>query len=141
MTAVDPTYPLYPIACFIAAAMLLLVLLTIIVRQNWNLGVAFLCFWPFWENLTLGISAIVWSDNADVKLYAFCDFGGCNLYARCVRCLRGTATHVQLVSTTVKPMATLIIARRLYLITRLQSIYFPDNATVRSEEQKYEGLS
>ena len=73
--AVDPTYPLYPIACLLAAAMLLLVLLTSFVRQSWNLGVAFLCFWLFFECLTEGVNAIIWSDNADVKLYIYCDIG------------------------------------------------------------------
>ena len=73
--AVDPTYPLYPIACMLAAAMLLLVLLTSFVRQSWNLGVAFLCFWLFFENLINGVDAIVWSDNAEVKLGIYCDIG------------------------------------------------------------------
>ena len=52
MAAVDPTYPLYPIASFLASSMLLLVLLTSFVRQRWNFGVALLCFWLFFENLT-----------------------------------------------------------------------------------------
>ena len=75
MTAVDPTYPLYPIANFLAAFMLLLVLLTSFVRQSWNFGVALLCFWLFFENLTNGINAIVWSDNFDIKLDVYCDIG------------------------------------------------------------------
>ena len=75
LAAVDPTYPLYPIASIVAAAMLLLVLFTSFIRQSWNLGVAFLCFWLFFENLTDGINAIIWSDNADVKLYIYCDIG------------------------------------------------------------------
>ena len=73
--AADPSYPLYPIACILTAAMPLLVLLTSVVRQSWNLGVAFLCFWLFLENLTSGINAVVWSDNADVKFYIYCDIG------------------------------------------------------------------
>ena len=71
----DPTYPLYPIASTVAATMLLLVLFTSFIRQSWNLGVASLCFWLFLENLTDGINAIIWSDNADVKLYIYCDIG------------------------------------------------------------------
>ena len=55
--------------------MLLLVLLTSFVRQSWNLGVAFLCFWLLLENLTFGINAIVWADNADIKAYVYCDIG------------------------------------------------------------------
>ncbi|KZV65946.1 hypothetical protein PENSPDRAFT_689378 [Peniophora sp. CONT] len=74
MAAADPTYPLYPIACILAAAMLLLVLLTSFIRQSWNLGVASLCFWLFFANLTSGgINAIIWADNADIKLYVYCD--------------------------------------------------------------------
>ncbi|KZV63365.1 fungal pheromone STE3G-protein-coupled receptor [Peniophora sp. CONT] len=113
--AVDPTYPLYPIACILAAVMLLLVLLTSFIRQNWNLGVAFLCFWLFWENLTFGINAIIWFDNADVKLYIYCDI----------------VTHMQLVTSVVKPMATLIITRRLYLITSLRCVELHDTAAKR----------
>ena len=75
MGAVDPTYPLYPIATLLASVMLLMVLTTSIVRQNWNLGVAFLCFWLFLENLADGTNAILWSDSADVKLYVYCDIG------------------------------------------------------------------
>ena len=73
--AADPTYPLYPIACILAAAMLCLVLLTNFLRQSWNLGVAFLCFWLFLECLTDGVDAIIWSDNADIRLYIYCDIG------------------------------------------------------------------
>lgn len=75
MGAVDPTYPLYPITCILASAMLLLVLTTSFVRQSWNLGVAFLCFWLFFELVTGAVNAIVWSDNADMKLYVYCDIG------------------------------------------------------------------
>ena len=81
MAAVDPTYPLYPIGCALAVAMLLLVFLTSFVRQSWNLGVAFLCFWLLLENLANGIDAILWADNADIKLHIYCDIGE---YYRCV---------------------------------------------------------
>ncbi|VDB95449.1 unnamed protein product [Peniophora sp. CBMAI 1063] len=86
--------------------MLLLVLLTSFLRQSWNLGVAFSRFWLFFENLTGGINSVIWSDNADIKLYVYCDI----------------VTHVQLLTSVVKAMATLIITRRLYLITSLRSV-------------------
>ncbi|VDC01592.1 unnamed protein product [Peniophora sp. CBMAI 1063] len=117
MGPVDPTYPLLPIANILSSAMLLLVLLTSFIRQSWNLGVAFLCFWLFLENLTTGINAIVWSDNADIKLYVYCDI----------------VSHLFMITSIVKPMATLIISRRLYLITRLQSVEPLDKATKRKE--------
>ena len=75
MVATDPTYPLYPVACFLSAAMLFLVLLTNFIRKSWNLGVAFLCFWLFLGNLKSAVNAIIWSDNADVKLLVYCDIG------------------------------------------------------------------
>ncbi|VDC05052.1 unnamed protein product [Peniophora sp. CBMAI 1063] len=106
MAAVDPTYPLYPTACILTSVMLLLVQLTSFVRHSWNLGVTFLCFWLFLETLTSGVNAVVWSDNADIKLYVYCDI----------------VSRVQIITSVVKPMATLIITRRLYLIISLQSI-------------------
>ncbi|VDC02196.1 unnamed protein product [Peniophora sp. CBMAI 1063] len=117
MAAVDPTYPLYPTGCILASAMLLLVLLTSFVRQSWNFGVAFLCFWLFVETLIEGINAIIWSDNADIKLYVYCDI----------------ISHVQMFASVVKPMATLIIMRRLYLITSLQSVKLPSKAEKRRD--------
>ena len=68
-------YPLYPVASSFASVLLLLVLLSSYIRQSWNLGVAFLCFWLFFDNLTAAVNAIVWSDNADIKLYVYCDIG------------------------------------------------------------------
>ncbi|KZV66402.1 STE3-domain-containing protein [Peniophora sp. CONT] len=113
--AVDPTYPLYPIASILAAAMLLLVLLTNFIRQSWNLGVAFLCFWLFLENITSGINAIIWSDSADIKWYVYCDI----------------VTRLQAIASVVKPMATLIITRRLYLITSQRSVEISNRTEVR----------
>ncbi|KZV63978.1 fungal pheromone STE3G-protein-coupled receptor [Peniophora sp. CONT] len=117
MPAVDPTYPLYPLACILSSAMLLLVLLTSFIRQSWNLGVAFLCFWLLFENLTSGINAIIWADNADIKLYAYCD-----IYS-----------HMELIVSVVKPMATLIITRRLYLITSLRTVELPNKSAKRRD--------
>ncbi|KZV65159.1 STE3-domain-containing protein [Peniophora sp. CONT] len=112
MGAADPTYPLYPIACILASIMLLLVLMTSFVRQSWNLGVAFLCFWLFLELSTAAVNAIIWSDNADIKWYVYCDI----------------VTHIQEITFVVKPMATLIITRRLNLIASLQSVELPNKA-------------
>ncbi|KZV66748.1 STE3-domain-containing protein [Peniophora sp. CONT] len=115
MNATDPTYPLYLIACILASIMLLLVLMTSFIRQSWNLGVAFLCFWLFLELSTESANAIIWSDNADVKFHVYCDI----------------VTHLQGITFVVKPMATLIITRRLYLIASLQSVEIPNKALRR----------
>ena len=136
MAAVDPTHPLYPIASFLASVMLLLVLLTSFVRQSWNFGVALLCFWLFIENLVHGISAIVWSDNFDIKLDVYCDIGSYMLAtpvpsAIQFRSRQRTVSHLQMITYIVKPMATLIITRRLHMIVSLQSVDFTDRVTVR----------
>ncbi len=73
--AADPTYPLLPIVSITCSALLLLVLGTFIRLRSWNLGVSVLCFWIFLENLTNGISAILWADNADIKAVVYCDIG------------------------------------------------------------------
>ena len=55
--------------------MLLLVLMTGFVRQSWNLGVTFLCFWLVFQLLISTFNSIAWSDNNDVKLLIYCDIG------------------------------------------------------------------
>lgn len=77
MTAADPTYPAYPIACSLATAALSLILVTSLARQRWNMGIIFLCVWLGLDNFTNIINSIEWSDNSDLKLYAWCDIGAC----------------------------------------------------------------
>ena len=73
--AVDPSYPLFPIASLLAATTLVLVLLSGFMRGNMNLGVASLCFWLSIESLTGAVNTIMWSDNDDIRLYVYCDIG------------------------------------------------------------------
>ncbi|VDB95844.1 unnamed protein product [Peniophora sp. CBMAI 1063] len=118
MAAVTPVYPWLTIAYCLASVMLLLVLLTGIIRQNSNLGVTLLCFWLFSENLTAAVNTVVWADNAEVKLYVWCDI----------------VSHLREIAFVVKPMATLIITRRLFLIaTSLQSTDFAREAVNRRD--------
>ncbi|VDC07998.1 unnamed protein product [Peniophora sp. CBMAI 1063] len=105
MAAVDPSFPALPIAFLLSAVLLLFVLLTSFMQRSWNLGITFLCFWLFVDNITTAINMIIWSDNADIKLYVYCDI----------------VTHTQVIAYVVKPMATLIITRRLYMVASLQS--------------------
>ncbi|KZV75168.1 hypothetical protein PENSPDRAFT_748772 [Peniophora sp. CONT] len=109
MSAVIPGYPLYPIVCTLAAVMMLLTLLTSAVRGNWNLGVASLCFWLCLMLSSEVANAILWSDNADIKLYTWCDI----------------TSHLQLAYVAAQPMASLLISRRLYLVATLQSLALP----------------
>ncbi|VDB86862.1 unnamed protein product [Peniophora sp. CBMAI 1063] len=108
MKALDPTYPLYPIVEIFSTVLLLLVLATSVVRHSWNLGVLFLCFWLPLELVGSAAGHIIWSDNGHgtARFHTFCD-----IFSR-----------LQLVCYVVKPMSTLILSRRLYMIASLRPI-------------------
>ena len=126
MTAVDISFPLFPIASLLAALMLLLVLTTSFIRQNWNLGVAFLCFWLLLDNLFNAVNAIIWSDNAVIRFYVYCDIGAHTSPADCrtlpSRLIHNAVTRVQMVAWAIRPILTLLITRQLYLVATMQPI-------------------
>ncbi|KZV72030.1 fungal pheromone STE3G-protein-coupled receptor [Peniophora sp. CONT] len=119
MVAVDPSYPLTPLVGFIAAGLLVPVLFSSLIRESWNLGVIFLCFWLICENLIFAVNAILWSDNADAKFFVYCEI----------------ASHVRIAADIVKPMSTLIIMRRLYSIASLRPPRLADQADRRRNSQ------
>lgn len=131
----DPTYPSYPIIAILSGFALLLVLLTSLVRKSWNLGVSFLCVWLLIEIVFGSIAYFVWFDNGEIRLYAFCDIRMSvvrsakyseNLYAQTL------VSRIQLICYVIKPMATLLISRRLYLIASLRSVEYPSTRAVRT---------
>ena len=69
-----PGYPAIPITAFISSALLLLVLITSIERRSWNFGLTILCFSVFIENFFGAIETIIWRNDAEIRLHAFCDF-------------------------------------------------------------------
>lgn len=79
MGAVDPSYPLLPVVYFLSSLMTIVVLVTGVVRQSWNLGVTFLCFWLSVEGLVDEANFIIWSSGSEVKHHVYCDIGSCNL--------------------------------------------------------------
>ncbi|VDB86432.1 unnamed protein product [Peniophora sp. CBMAI 1063] len=117
MSGIDPTYPLYPVATILVGSALLLVPLDMSVRRNWNLSIAFLCISLSIENLYFGVNAIIWADNATVKLDVYCDI----------------ATRFQLAAGIVRASATLTILRHLYLIAKLQPVEILDNTSKRRD--------
>lgn len=80
-------YPALPVMAFVSSALLVLILVTSAVRRSWNMGVTALCFCVLIENFMGGIETIVWKDNADIKLYVFCDFSKTYSFG-CLVCLR-----------------------------------------------------
>jgi hypothetical protein len=71
----DVTYPLFPILTLIAAFLLFFLMVTSALRGSWNFGVFMICLGLFCEDLIFGINSIIWSNNADVKHYVWCDIG------------------------------------------------------------------
>ncbi|KAI0031555.1 GPCR fungal pheromone mating factor, partial [Vararia minispora EC-137] len=114
----DPTYPFLPVSSIVGAALLLLVLTVNFVRQSYNLGVSFLCFWLFWELSATGINTILWSDNADLKLYVYCDI----------------VSHLFMITYAAKPACTLLISRRLYKVVSSRSVLLPSRKEVISSD-------
>ncbi|VDB88611.1 unnamed protein product [Peniophora sp. CBMAI 1063] len=100
-----PGYPVVPIFAFLSSTLLLLVLITSAVRRSWNFGLTVLCVCVFVENFCGAIETVVWKDNADIKLYAFCDF----------------ISRWQILTSIVKPACTLVITRKLHQIACMQS--------------------
>lgn len=68
----DPTYPLVPIANFIACALAVIPLFHM-VNRSWNTGVFVFALWLVLENLSTAINTIVWSDDAKDRAPVWCD--------------------------------------------------------------------
>ena len=70
----DPTFPLVPIANFIAC---LLVLLSIPKNalQIWNVGVWTLAIVVFLTSLSVAVNTIIWSNNVEDVAPLWCDIG------------------------------------------------------------------
>ncbi|KAJ7189209.1 pheromone A receptor-domain-containing protein [Mycena filopes] len=111
--AVDPTYPLYPIFCIISAFLMFLVLTHSFIRQSWNLAVTFLCIGLFLDNLTHGINAVVWRDNADIKVPVYCDI----------------VSRVRFLMNFLPSITSLLVTRKLYLIATMRDIEAPSGKT------------
>ncbi|KAJ7162667.1 GPCR fungal pheromone mating factor [Mycena crocata] len=111
--AVDPTYPLYPVLCIIAAFCMFLILSHSFIRQSWNLAVTLLCIGLFLDNLTHGINAVVWRDNADIKVPVYCDI----------------VSRLQFFMNFLPSITSLLITRRLYIISSMRDVDPPSRKT------------
>ncbi|KAJ7237389.1 pheromone A receptor-domain-containing protein [Mycena rebaudengoi] len=106
--AVDPSYPLYPILCIGSAFFMFLILTHSFICQTWNLAVTFLCIGLFLDNLTHGINAVVWRDNADIKAHVYCDI----------------VSRLQFFMNFL-PITSLLITRKLYIVSTMRDVDAP----------------
>ncbi|KAJ7209833.1 pheromone A receptor-domain-containing protein [Mycena rebaudengoi] len=107
--AVDPSYPLYPILCIGSAFFMFLILTHSFIRQTWNLAVTFLCIGLFLDNLTHGINAVVWRDNADIKAHVYCDI----------------VSRLQFFMNFLPSITSLLITRKLYIVSTMRDVNAP----------------
>ena len=72
--AMDPTFPLVPIANFLAC---ILVLSSLSGRmfKSWNIGACSFGLWVAAESFVRAVNAIIWSDNVDNIAPYWCDIG------------------------------------------------------------------
>lgn len=119
----DPTYPLVPIANFIACALVVIPLIHLVTR-SWNTGVYVFALWTFLSSLSYAVNTIVWADDDTDRAPVWCDI--CKRavqmleYRRRLTCRLIKASHLQILVNIGRPACSLIITRRLYKITRLQ---------------------
>ncbi|KAJ7160415.1 pheromone A receptor-domain-containing protein [Mycena filopes] len=111
MAAADPTYPLYPTLCIISAFFMFLILTHSYIRQSWNLAVTLLCVGLFLDNLTLGINAVVWRNNADIKVPVYCDL----------------VSRLQFLMRFLPSITSLLITRKLFIISKMRDVEPPSD--------------
>lgn len=68
----DPTYPLAPIADFIACGLTIIPLFHM-ATQTWNTGVYIYALWLFLISLSDAINRIIWSNNVKDVAPVLCD--------------------------------------------------------------------
>ena len=73
-SAMDPTYPLAPIANFIACTMILFALfVNVYLSKSWNFPVSMFALWTAVSSIATGVNAIIWSDNVKNIAPVWCD--------------------------------------------------------------------
>lgn len=77
----DPTYPLVPIANFLASILVVVPLFHMITR-SWNTGVYVFALWLFLQNITFASSTIAWSSDANDRSPIWCDICKSSFIAR-----------------------------------------------------------
>lgn len=70
----DPTYPLVPIANFLACILVLSSMSKSMI-QSWNVGACSFAIWVIIMALTVAVNAIIWADNVNNVAPVWCDIG------------------------------------------------------------------
>lgn len=79
----DPTYPLVPIANFIASGLAVIPLFHM-ATQTWNTGVYIYALWLFLISLSSAINGIIWSNNVKDVAPVWCDISRSQYTSRAI---------------------------------------------------------
>lgn len=117
----DPTYPLVPIANFIACILVLIPLFHMGSRP-WNTGVYVFALLSFLATFSIAVNTIVWANDAKDRAPIWCDISKHSVNASVLSEAKSLneASHIQVLVNTGTPACSFVITRRLYKITRLQ---------------------
>jgi len=97
----DPTYPLVPIVNFFAC-ILVLASISNNIFHSWNVGVCSFATWVVVMAFTKAVDSIIWADNVENVAPVWCDI----------------VTRLEIGSNAAITIASLVIIRRLSIITR-----------------------
>ena len=75
MSAMDPTYPLIPIANFSAFVLSFTTFLVTISARQYNIGVIVFAIWLSILSIVMAIDTIIWSDNSRNSFPVWCKIG------------------------------------------------------------------
>lgn len=82
----DPTYPLVPIANFIAC-ILVLVSLSKSMFQSWNVGACSFAIWTAIMSFITAVDSIIWADTIQILAPVWCDIGEAHWHEISSACL------------------------------------------------------
>lgn len=119
--SMDPTYPLVPIANFLACVLVVIPLAHMLTRP-WNTGVYVFALWTLLSSLSTAINTLVWSNDIKDRAPVWCDICKSPIYFQFISTTEIwlEASHIDILVNTGIPACSLSITRRLYKITTLK---------------------
>lgn len=77
----DSTYPLVPIANFLACILILASMSKKIIRlSGWNVGVCSFAIWVAIQSFQIAVNSIIWADNVKNVAPVWCDISECTQF-------------------------------------------------------------
>lgn len=117
----DPTYPLVPVANLIALLLILVSFFTSALR-SWNTGVHLFAIWVAIQSFIRAVNSIIWSNTSANVAPVWCDISKSHfrLQKHYSQLTILTATRIDVAASVGLSACSLVITRRLFLISQLE---------------------